>query len=206
MSEKGYKVGYLLRSSITGFVAGTKVTEEEVPAFGALVKAPFGESTWIYGLIHEMHIDDDGAVMQIATTDAIAEAVIADNRKNRTVPLEISILTVGHRKAGKLSHLLPPRAPLSLDIVWQCDDDEVRQFTERFGYFRHILRNEELPVAELLAAHVQQASAAHRAAGNNEWGKRASQEVITLLRDDYQMLMQVLGTLGDALPEMGAAQ
>lgn len=205
MKEQGYKIGYLLRSSITGFVVGTKVTEEEAPTFGALVRAPFGESTWIYGLIHEMHIDDDGAVMQIATSDTIAEAVIADNRKNRTVPLEISVLTVGYRKAGKLSHLLPRRAPLSLDVVWQCDDDEVRLFTERFGYFRHILRNDELPAAELLAAHVQQASAAHIASGDKDWGLQASQELITLLRDDYQMLMQVLGTLGDALPEMGAA-
>lgn len=197
MNDKGYKVGYLLRSSITGFIAGAKVTEQEAPAFGALVKAPFGESTWIYGLIYEMHIDDDGAVMQIATTDAIAEAVIADNRKNRTVPLEISVLTVGHRKAGKLSHLLPPRAPLSLDVVWQCDDEELCQFTERFGYLRHILRNEDLPVAELIAAHMQQASAAHRDSGN-KWRKNAVQEIIALLRDDYEQLMRVLSALTDA--------
>lgn len=202
MSEQAYKVGYLLRSSITGFVVGTKVNEEEAPTFGALVKAPFGDSTWIYGLIHEMNIDDDGAVLQIATTDAIAEAVIADNRKNRTVPLEISVLTLGFQRAGKVSHLLPPRAPLSLDVVWQCNDEDVLAFTQRFGYFRHILRNEDLPVAELLAAHIQHASAAHQGAGA-DWAARATQELITLLRDDYQQLIQVLSTLADSWPATG---
>jgi len=205
MKEQGYKVGYLLRSSITGFVVGTKVTEEEAPTFGALVKAPFGDSIWIYGLIHEMHVDDDGTVLQIATTDAIADAVIADNRKNRTVPLEISVLTVGFRRADAISHLLPPRAPLSLDVVWRCTDEEVSQFTERFGYFRHILRNQDLPVAELLAAHLQLTGPAH-GAGEAEWRRAASQEIITLLRDDYQTLMQVLGALGDALPRTGGGK
>jgi hypothetical protein len=195
MSEKAYKVGYLLRSSITGFVAGTKVTEDEAPTFGALVKAPFGGKIWIYGLIYQMNVDDDGAVMQVATTDAIAEAVIADNRKNRTVPLEISVLTIGHSRDGKVSHLLPPRAPLSLDVVWQCTKEEIEAFTSagKFGYFRHILRDPQLPAAELLAAHVQQAGA-----GRADWRQSATQEIIALLRDDYQVLMQVLSALGDA--------
>ncbi|MCW5876928.1 MAG: hypothetical protein KIS85_08620, partial [Anaerolineales bacterium] len=110
---QAYKVGYLLRSAITGFVVGTKVTEEDAPQFGALVKAPLG-AMWIYGLIYAMNIDDDGTVRQIATTDQVDEAIIADNRKNRTVPLEISVLAVGHRREDTVSHLLPPRAPLSL--------------------------------------------------------------------------------------------
>lgn len=196
--EHAYKVGYLLRSSITGFVVGTKVTEDEAPSFGALVKAPFGTSTWIYGLIHEMNIDDDGAVLQIATTDAIADTVIADNRRNRTVPLEISVLTVGHSRDGRILHLLPPRAPLSLDVVWQCTAAEVREFTQRFGYLRHLLRNEDLPVAELVAAHVESGAAAH-AAGAPAWRSAVTQELITLLRDDYETLMQVLGAIKDTI-------
>lgn len=197
MSEKAYKVGYLLRSSISEFVVGTKVTEAEAPTFGALVKAPFGDA-WIYGLIHEMHIDDDGTVLQIATTDTVADAVIADNRKNRTVPLEISVLSVGHSRDGKISHLLPPRAPLSLDVVWQCSPKEVETFTSagNFGYFRHILRDPQMPAAELIAAHVQQAGE-----GRAEWRQRAAVELITLLRDDYATLMTVLSAFGDATLE-----
>ncbi len=54
-------------------------------------------------------------------------------------------------------------------------------------------------MGELLAAHVQQAQRAHAAAGDPGWSASATQELITLLRDDYPTLMQVLGALGDVV-------
>jgi hypothetical protein len=52
-------------------------------------------------------------------------------------------------------------------------------------------------VGELLAAHIQQSAAAHAEVNDVEWKQRATQELITLLRDDYGTLMSVLGALGD---------
>lgn len=204
MEEQTYQIGRLLRSGITGFVAGTKVLVQEAPRFGALVRAPLGENNSIYGLIYEINIEDDGLVRQLVTTDSVDPSVIADNRENRNVPMEMSVLAVGYRSSEIIHHLLPPRAPLSLDLIWRCSDEEVAAFTNagRFGYLRHLLRNPDLPVSELIAAHVQQAQAANRALGNLDWGQRAAEELIALLRDDYTTLMQVLGALADALPEM----
>ena len=59
------------------------------------------------------------------------------------------------------------------------------------------LRAADLPIGELLAAHIQKTSAAQKACGNTEWVNRASQELITLLRDDYATLGSVLGALAD---------
>ncbi len=72
---------------------------------------------------------------------------------------------------------------------------EMVRFTSagRFGYFRHILRAADLPVGELLAAHLQQAGAGPCRCGNPTWTAQATQELITLLRDDYPTLMAVLG-------------
>jgi hypothetical protein len=153
----------------------------------------------VYGMIHDIHIDDDGLVRQLVTADGVEDAIIADNRVNRNVPLEMSVLTIGYKLDGKVSHLLPPRPPLSLDVIYLCTSEEVREFTSsgRFGYFRHLLRAADIPVGELLAAHIQQAGAMHAEAGNVEWRNAATQELITLLRDDYAMLMSVLGALGD---------
>jgi hypothetical protein len=111
----------------------------------------------------------------------------------------MSVLSVGYRQNGQISHMLPPRPPLSLDRIYLCEADEMRQFTAagRFGYFRHVLRAADLPIGELLAAHVQEANQAHRAAGDLDWSSRATQELITLLRDDYPTLMAVLGALSD---------
>jgi hypothetical protein len=193
------EIGRLLRAGTAGFVMGCRVSQVNAPSFGGLVRVPLDDGYQIYGLIHDIHIDDDGLVRQLVTTGDVAEAVIADNRTNRNVPLEISVLCVGYRHDGRIFHLLPPRPPLSLDRILRCEQDELRQFTSagRFGYFRHILRAADAPVGELLAAHVQQAGEAHRQAGNPAWVQAAVQELITLLRDDYATLMSVLGALSD---------
>jgi hypothetical protein len=193
-------IGRLLRASTTECVVGCRVSQVEVPALGCLVRIPLEGSYEVYGLIADIHIDDDGLIRQLVTADGVDDTVILDNRMNRNVPLEMSVLMVGYKRDGRISHLLPPRPPLSLDVIFMCDDDELCQFTGngRFGYFRHILRAEELPAAELLASHLQVASQAHAQKGNPGWIKDASRELITLLRDDYPTLIAVLGALGDA--------
>lgn len=194
------EIGRLLRASTTGFVAGCRVSQLEAPSFGALVRVPVDATYQIYGLIYDMRIDDDGLVRQLVTADSVDEHIIADNRINRNVPLEMSVLGVGYRQDGRIFHLLPPRPALGLDLICLCDPTEVCEFTGagRFGYFRHILRAQELPVGELLAAHVRQAHHAHLSVGDPAWTGKATQELITLLRDDYPTLMSVLGALGDA--------
>ncbi len=196
---KQLEIGRLLRAGSTGFVVGCRVAQIDAPSFGALVRVALDGDYQVYGLIHDIHIDDDGLVRQLVTAEGVDEAVIADNRVNRNAPLELSVLAVGYRLDGKISHLLPPRPPLSLDVIYLCSNEELRQFTSsgRFGYFRHLLRAVDLPVGELMAAHIQQASEAHAEVGDMDWRKAATQELITLLRDDYATLMSVLGALGD---------
>ena len=197
------EIGRLLRASTTGFVVGCRVSQLEAPAFGTLVRVPIGDSYQIYGLIYDIHIDDDGLVRQLVTAEGIDEAVISDNRLNRNVPLEMSVLAVGYEEDGAIFHLLPPRPALSLDSIYLCEDSEMCAFTDagRFGYFRHVLRAAELPVGDLLGAHLRQVQAAQRRAGNEVWAVEATKELIVLLRDDYQSLMGVISTLGDAIPE-----
>ena len=201
---KSIQIGRLLRGGTSGFTVGCRVAnfEADAPSLGALVRAPLGDDIQIYGLIYDIHIDDDGLVRQLVTAEGVDEAAIADNRQNRTVPVEIGVLAVGYQQAGRIYHLLPPRPPLSLDLITLCDDNELRRFTSagHFGYFRHVLRAVDLPIGELLAAHLQQAQQAHAAAGNAGWIEAAAQELIVLLRDDYQTLMAVLGALGDIAP------
>lgn len=192
------EIGHLLRAGTTGFIAGCRVNQLEAPAFGALVRAPLGGGYQVYGLIHDIHIDDDGLVRQLVTADHVSAEVMHDNRERRIVPVELSVLAVGYEQDGRVYHLLPPRPPLSLDVIYLCDDKDVVRFTSagRFGYFRHVLRSQDVPVGEVLAAHIQQAGKAHLKEGE-KWKEKATQELITLLRDDYPTLMSVLGSLGE---------
>jgi len=190
------QVGRLLRAGTTGFIAGCSASQFNVPSFGSLVMVtPEQNNKYkIYGLIHDIHIDDDGLVRQLVTSNNVSDDVIRDNRENRIVPVEMSVLAVGYEQDGKVHHLLPPRPPLSLDVIYLCDEKDILRFTERLGYFRHILNAKDAPVGEVLAAHIQQASVVRK---DKSWTVKATQEVITLLRDDYPTLMSVLGALGE---------
>ena len=191
------EIGRLLRAGTTGFIAGCSVSQFEAPAFGGLVRAPLGNGYQVYGLIYDIHIDDDGLVRQLVTAENVSAEVMRDNRERRIVPVEMSVLSVGYEQDGKIFHLLPPRPPLSLDVIYLCDDSDLARFTSagKFGYLRHILRAQDAPIGEMLAAHIQQAGAAQ----NPKWKESAVQELITLLRDDYPTLMSVLGALGEVI-------
>jgi hypothetical protein len=193
----------MLRAGTTGFVIGCRVPQLTGPVFGSLVRVPLDQDYQVYGLIYDIHIDDDGLVRQLVTAESVDENIIQDNRLNRNVPVEMSVLTVGYDFNGKIYHLLPPRPPLSLDVIYLCDEREIRQFTSsgRFGYFRHILRSPDLPIGEIFAAHLQQANQAHAEEADINWVTRAVRELIILLRDDYATLMTVLSALSDAIPD-----
>ena len=192
------EIGRLLRAGTTGFIAGCRVNQLDAPSFGALVRAPLGNGYQIFGIIYDIHIDDDGLVRQLVTADNVSAEVMKDNRERRIVPVEMSVLAVGYEQDGRIFHLLPPRPPLSLDVIYLCENSDMARFTRNFGYFRHILNSKDVPVGEVIAAHIQQACVAHE---DKLWKEKATHEVITLLRDDYPTLMAVLGALSDVSHE-----
>ena len=199
-------IGHLLHSSTTQFTAGCAVAQLEAPALGALVRAPLEQEYGVYGLIYDIHIDEDGLVRQLVTAGNISPEVMRDNRERRIVPVEMSVLTVGYEQGGKIFHMLPPRPPLSLDVIYLCSEAELAKFTgagarpeagrRNFGYFRHILQAKDIPVGDLLAAHIMQVKQNTK---NEQWVGEATQELITLLRDDYTTLMSVLGALREVI-------
>ena len=192
------EIGRLLRAGTTSFIAGCRVSQLDAPAFGALVRAPLGDGYQVYGLIHDIHIDDDGLVRQLVTAENVSHEVMRDNRERRIVPVEMSVLAVGYEQDGQIYHLLPPRPPLSLDVIYLCDDKDVERFTSagHFGYFRHILRATDIPIGEVLAAHLLEVKQKTK---DESWIENATKELITLLRDDYPTLMSVLGALGEVV-------
>lgn len=200
-------IGRLLRANIGEFVVGTRSRRlGDDLAFGGLVAAPVSPQVTLYGLVADIRIPDDDLVRQLTlSTEGAAPEVVADQRENRLAPVEIRVLTVGYQDAHGRHYVLPPRPPLSLTDIRMCPPDEVVAFTtaaEQPGYLRHVVRGRDWPVADLIAAHLRQAQAAHRAhpQGRTDWARGAIQYLIQLLRDDYELLSQVLDAVRDALP------
>ncbi len=195
---KKIEIGRLLRSNIHACVVGCPASQT-FPSFGSLVSIPLDTETSAYGLISDIHIDDDGLVRQLVTSASVTDAVIQDNRINRNVPVEMSVLFIGYKHGDKLTYLLPPHPPLSLDSMYTCDDKELCTFTSGgdHGYLRHILNTKDFPAADLLAAHLEQAKSAHQNQGNQDWFDSAIQQIITQLRDDYPRLMDMLQAIAN---------
>ena len=198
------QIGRVLRASTTGFAVGCRVGQLQDPAFGGLVKAqPVDDREAIYGLIYNMNIDDDPLVRRLVLAENPPEAVINDQRNNRLLPIEMSVLAVGYRVNGRLQHGLPPRPPLNLDPVELClEADEIRQFTDKLSYLRLILRTtgSNVPVDQLLVAHIVNI---YQLRGQDaEWATAVIEELIELLRSNYDILIPTLEAVSDALPEL----
>ncbi|MEM7801998.1 MAG: hypothetical protein AAF633_22575 [Chloroflexota bacterium] len=187
------EIGRVLRASTIGFAIGSRVNQLSAPSFGLLIKAePAGNRETIYGLIYDIHINDDQLIQRLVMTEDPRPEIIEDQRQNRMLPLEMSVLTVGHRINGTVSQGLPPRPPLNLDPVRLCSEEELVTFTNDLSYLRLILSNRGLrvPVEQLLQAHVLEI---FRLRGNDQlWLNRVIEELIDLLRSDYDVLMPVL--------------
>lgn len=200
----GDEFGRVLRASTTGFAVGSRVAQLEAPSFGCMVKAqPVDEREAIYGLIYDMNIDDDPLIRRLILAENPRQSVIEDQRRNRLVPIEMSVLTIGYRRNGHFHHGLPPRPPLNLDPVHLCtDQEETIHFTDRPDYLRLILRTVggQVPVDQLLVAHVLQT---YEKRGNDAaWARRIVANIVELLRNDYELLAVVLELLSQTLPTL----
>jgi hypothetical protein len=188
-------IGYVLRASTAGFSLGASVAQIGKPAFGSVVRTqPRGEDQLVvYGLLYDMHIDDDPMVRQLVLADAVSEETIRDQHHHRIVPVEMNILSVAYRNFdGSVRHALPPRPPLSLDPVFLCSPDETREITEKFDYFRLVLANSQVPTEQLLAANLLIATATRPE--NEQYGflVRAGREAARLLSGDMARLDNLL--------------
>ena len=197
------EIGRVLRASTAGYAVGCRVNQLSGPSFGCLVKAaPAGNRETIYGLIYDIHINDDQLIQRLVMTEDPRPEIIEDQRQNRMLPLEMSVLTVGHGANGSLRHGLPPRPPLNLDPVFLCTPEETLAFTNDLGYLRLIMRNSALrvPVDQLIQSHVM---SVFEMRGNDEaWAMAAVREVIEQLRGNYDLLMPTLEGLSAALPSL----
>jgi hypothetical protein len=186
-------IGRLLRSSTTGFVFGCSVPEPDVPCFGDFVKAPAQrQQSEVIGLVYDITIEDDPFVRQMVATTDLTEAYILDQRENRQVPIEVSVLAVGYSSRGEFRQSLPPQPPITLDQIRQCSDEEVRAFNQRLDYVGLILNALDVPTDDLLAAALRNAAAALPAEERRAFLISAGQECARRLSGDLVRLENLL--------------
>jgi hypothetical protein len=189
------QVGRVLRASTRGFAIGCAVMQPEIPAFGSFVRAE-GQASGepIYGLIYDVSVEDDPFVRQFIGADP-PEEVVRDQRENRQVPIEVSVLAVGCGDGETIRHCLPAQPPVTLDWLYQCSGEEIRAFTSQFDYFRLVLESREVPADELLAASLRAAAAARPENERQRFLVSAGRELVRLLAGDPTRLEGLLRRL-----------
>jgi hypothetical protein len=155
-------VGRVLRASTRGFACGTQSNRvDHRHDFGSFVNVPVAneETVRVIGLIYAVEIKDDLLVNELVMADSVNGSILRDQRENRMVPMEISVLNIGYRLAdGTVVHSLPPRPPMSLSLVEQCTRDVILEFTEHQDFFPLVLNAAEVPSDDLLAAAIRYAA------------------------------------------------
>jgi hypothetical protein len=193
-------IGRLLRSATTGYVFGCSVPEPDVPRFGDFVKAPAQRGrTNVIGLIYNIVIEDDAFVRQMVATPDLDEAYILDQRLNRQVPIEVSVLSIGYYyglgnggSAGAIVCGLPPQPPVTLDSIRPCTNAEVVECTGSLEYLRLVLNAPDAPADELIAVSLRNAAAMRPPEDRILFLRTAGRELARLLSRDLPRLENLL--------------
>ncbi|NWF70614.1 MAG: hypothetical protein HXY40_16130 [Chloroflexi bacterium] len=189
-------VGRVLRSSTTGFDCGTHSTRlDDRHSFGAFVEAPIANRDDVYaiGLIYAVRVDDDPLVSELVRAETVEDNVLRDQRENRLIPVEISVINIGWRNTERTFPGLPPRPPMSLADVTACDRLVVSHFTSKHDFFRLVLNAAEVPSDDLLAAALHYASArAYEPDERETFMIDSGRKLVRLLSHDLKRLAHLL--------------
>lgn len=186
------RIGWVLRASTVGFAVGCRVIEPSTPQFGDLVKVPLHEGAYIFGLIYDVQVPDDPSVRQLILAGELEPEVIQDQRQNRLVPIEVSVLVTGYQQGEQIFQGLPPQPPVSLDLLMLCDQDDLHAFTQQLDYLRLVLNAANIPADELLIANLQRASLARPPETRRQFLLAAGRELARLLSHDLVRLESIL--------------
>ena len=149
---------WVLRANARGFTAGCQILRPDGPRFADLIKVEQGNLT-IFGLIYDIQAHDDLVVRQLIVGGRLETEIILDQQVNRLVPLEIQVLAVGYRQDQTIVYGLPPQPPFSLALMTVCTDRDLRAFSARLDYLPLILNASQVPVDELIVAHLRRLAA-----------------------------------------------
>jgi len=192
MSNVEIPVGRVLRASTRGFTVGCRVMQPDIPAFGSFVRAEARTPECsIFGLITDVTVEDDLFVRRFIIADP-PEEVVRDQRENRQVPIEVSVLAVGYGQGDDVRQRIPPQPPVTMDYLHPCTAEQVVGFTRCFDYFRLVLDAPGVAADELLATSLQIAARARPPEEREAFLVDAGRELARLLSADLLRLDRLL--------------
>jgi len=191
-SQPSNKIAEVIEASTAQFAAQCYELYE-LPPLGSLVKT--GD---IYGIVAGATTSslEPGRKPIARGKDEVTEEAVYQSSPQLTKLLrsEFEAVVVGHKDGDKLRQYLPPQPARIHGFVYLCQPDEVKEFSQSFG-FLNILTSAALPVPteELIAAALRQMSRAHE--DSRAFLVAAGKELAALFSSDFIRLKNILGRL-----------
>jgi len=192
MSDE-HRIGEIVETETAFFVAES-FTLHRPPALGQLVCVDADPSSCVYGLVcyGTTASPDPGRRAVRRSTDGVYdEAIYREHPQlQHALRTEFTARLVGCVEQERIRHYLPAQPPPLHYSVRQCLPEQIRAFTEELTYLRLLLAATEIPVEQLLGAHIRQVY--YQRGRDQDWLARAARHVAGLLKNEYEQLMTVL--------------
>jgi len=190
------RAGEVIEASTTGFVAQCYELYQS-PPLGSLVKTS-DALVELYGIVYNATTAgfEPGRRPIARGKDEASEEEIYRSSPQllKLLRTEFSALMVGHKQGNRLYHYLPPKPARIHGFVYQCSPEEVKEFSQSFG-FLNILINTHLSVSveELVAACLRQMSRVYE--DRRAFLVAAGKELAILLSGELNQLKAILGRI-----------
>ena len=197
MTERTGRAGEVIESSTADFIAQCYELYQS-PPLGSLVKTS-DESVEIYGIVcHATTAGIEPGRRPIARgkDEASEEEVYRSSPQLlKLLRTEFTAVVVGFRENEKLLHYLPPRPARIHSFVYECQPEDIKEFSRSFN-FLNMLISTGLPVSveEIVAASLRRMSRVQD--DPHRFLVAAGKELAVLLGGEFNRLKAILSRLG----------
>jgi hypothetical protein len=196
MFERENRVGEVIETATAEFTAQCYDLYQS-PPLGSLVKAG-NESGSQYAIVYNTTTSsiEPGRRPIARGKDETSEEGVYQSSPQLTKLLrtEFNALVAGFREGDKVFHYLPPRPVKIHSFVYECDDEEIMEFSGSFD-FLNIIINSGLPVPEeeIIAASLRRMGQVYD--DPQRFLVSAGKELAILMGTDFNRLKSVLSKI-----------
>ncbi|SKB13074.1 HerA-ATP synthase, barrel domain-containing protein [Planktothrix sp. PCC 11201] len=199
-------IGEVIETATTEYLAQCLEPEDlsfpVMPAFGSWVKSRDEESgNQVYGVVYHATTSPIDSVHRARALGLSLEELREQQPQIfAMLKTEFRVAIVGFELAsednssqpqrGKIYQYIPPRPPQIHQAVYECEPDEIVDFSQELDFLRTLLDVGNAPVDSLVAAAIREVYKFKTS--DRAWLVEAGRTLSILLKDDYDRLRVIL--------------
>jgi hypothetical protein len=196
MPEQENRVGEVVETGTAEFTAQCYELYQS-PPLGSLVKAG-DESIKQYAIVYNAttsSIEPGRRPIARGKDESSEEGVYRSSPQLlKLLRTEFNALVAGFREGDKVFHYLPPRPVKIHNFVYECGDEEIKEFSGSFDFLNIIINSGlPVPVEEIIAASLRRMSRVYD--DPQRFLVSAGKELATLMGTDFNRLKSVLSKI-----------